>query len=223
MEARLKLNHNIKKNNMKILIVYLLLFNTVWTFKELWLMPYINTFEVTTSVFLNALIKILIWIVPVWLYIKFYLDSNPIHYLKMNNNIKRGLFWGISLSILLFLYFAFQVYFLNEESFNFKLSLNNYINGVLLVGVTEEIVFRGLILQELSKRFTFWKANTVTALLFLVVHYGIWIYEGVFFDFYSHIYVFLVGLIFGLVFKKTGSFWSVVILHSFHNLFVSIS
>ncbi|MBK5461936.1 CPBP family intramembrane metalloprotease [Peribacillus sp. TH27] len=205
-----------------ILILYLVIFNLIWVLKELWLVQYINPLGDVISAFLNALIKISVWIVPVWLYIKFYLHTNPIKYLKMNINIKKGLFLGLFLSLLLGLYFAFEVYILNDQSFNFNLSLGNYLNGILLVGITEEIVFRGLILQELNKRLAFWKANIITSLLFLIVHYAIWIYEGVFFDWWSHIYVFLIGFIFGVVYKKTGSFWSVVILHSFHNLFVSM-
>ncbi|MEI4802291.1 CPBP family intramembrane glutamic endopeptidase [Bacillus sp. FJAT-51639] len=96
------------------------------------------------------------------------------------------------------------------------------MNGILLVGITEEIVFRGFILQELNKILSFWKANIITSFLFLIIHYAIWIYDGVFFDLWSHIYVFLIGIFFGLIFKKTRSLWSVIILHSFHNLFVSI-
>ncbi|WP_232362172.1 CPBP family intramembrane glutamic endopeptidase, partial [Bacillus thuringiensis] len=84
-------------------------------------------------------------------------------------------------------------------------------------------VFRGLILQEISKRLPFWNANLITAFLFLAIHYPIWIYNGDFLNLWSQIYVFLLGLIFGFVFKKTGSLWSVVILHSFHNFFVSIT
>lgn len=219
---RLQLESKVKVNDVKIFLMYLLIFNSVWVFKELWLVQYIDSLSEVTSALINAIIKIVVWIVPVWLYIRCYLHANPIEYLKMNNNLKKGLFWGIFLSLLLGLYFAFEVYILTDQSFNFNLSLGSYLNGVLLVGITEEIVFRGLILQEMNKRLVFWKANIITALLFLIIHYAIWIYEGVFFDLWSHIYVFLVGIIFGLVYKKTDSIWSVVILHSFHNFFVSI-
>lgn len=63
---------------------------------------------------------------------------------------------------------------------------------------------------------TFSKANTITALLFLVIHYPLWIYHETFFNFGTHVYVFLIGLLFGFVYKRTGSLWSVVILHVFH-------
>ena len=221
MEIKLQSESKQIENNVKILLIYLFLFNPVWIFKELWLVQYIEPLSEATSTFLNASIKVLVWIFPVWLYIKYYLHANPIKYLKIKN-VNKGMFWGISLSLLLGLCFAFEVYILNDQSFNFKLSLNNYMNGILLVGITEEIVFRGFILQELNKILSFWKANIITSFLFLIIHYAIWIYDGVFFDLWSHIYVFLIGIFFGLIFKKTRSLWSVIILHSFHNLFVSI-
>ncbi|MGG2016814.1 CPBP family intramembrane glutamic endopeptidase [Bacillus sp. S10(2024)] len=221
MEIKLQPESKPIVNDVKILLIYLFIFNFVWIFKELWLVQYIEPLSEVTSTFLNASIKILMWIFPVCLYIKYYLHTNPIKYLKMED-VNKGMFWGTFLLLLLGLYFIFEASILNDQPFKFKLSLNNYLNGILLVGITEEIVFRGFILQELNKRLSFWKANIITSFLFLIIHYAIWIYDGVFFDLWSHIYVFLIGIFFGLVFKKTGSLWSVVILHSFHNLFVSI-
>ncbi|AZV42890.1 CPBP family intramembrane glutamic endopeptidase [Peribacillus asahii] len=222
METKLNIKIEPKNNNIKLFICYLLLFYFVWAFKELWLVKYIQSFSEAVSAFLTALVKISVWIVPAWLYIKYYLKTNPIDYLKMNINVRKGLFLGVILSILLGLRFALEVYVINNQTFNFTLPLNSYLNVFLLAGITEEIVFRGLILQEISKRMSFWKANFITAFLFLVIHYAIWIYNGEFFDLWGHIYVFLLGLIFGFVYKKTGSLWSVVVLHSFHNFFVII-
>ncbi|WP_084362019.1 CPBP family intramembrane glutamic endopeptidase [Robertmurraya korlensis] len=34
-----------------------------------------------------------------------------------------------------------------------------------MAGLADEIVFRGVILQELNKRLNFWKANVITAFL----------------------------------------------------------
>ncbi|WP_258041128.1 CPBP family intramembrane glutamic endopeptidase, partial [Lysinibacillus sphaericus] len=42
------------------------------------------------------------------------------------------------------------------------------------------------------------------------------------FHFGTHIYVFVLGLLFGFVYKKTGSLWSVIILHALHNFFVTL-
>ena len=225
MEPKLSIEKEVKISDVKIMIGYLFVFYFVWSIKELWLIQYIYSFDETTSAFLEALIKSFIWIVPAWLYIKKYLNTNPIAYLKMNVNVKKGVFWGIVLSILIGLYFAFETYIFNQQSFQYSLSFDDYLNGFLMAGIAEEIVFRGLILQEINKKVTFWKANIVTALLFLVIHYPIWIYNAEFLEFFiagTHIYVFTIGLLLGFVYKKTGSLWSVVLLHTFHNFFVTI-
>ena len=211
-----------KNSDVSIMVGYLVLFYLAWTIKELWLIEYIYSFDEIISPLLEALVKSLVWIVPAGLYIKIYLHSNPVSYLKMNVNVMKGLFWGIVLSLLLGLCLILEAYIFYGVSFHFSLSFDDYLNTFLLAGLAEEIVFRGLILQELNKRLAFWKANVTTALLFLVIHYPIWIYNEVIFQFGSHIYVFLIGLLFGFIYKKTGSLWSVILMHAFHNYILSI-
>ncbi|MDQ0216703.1 membrane protease YdiL (CAAX protease family) [Oikeobacillus pervagus] len=223
METEINVKRESKGSHIKALFLYLFIFYLVWAFKELWLVKYIYLYDETTSALLMAIIKIFVWIVPTCLWIKYYLHINPINYLKMNVHVKRGLFWGVVLSLILGLRFAFEVYILHHQRFHFDLSLTSYLNVFLLSGITEEIVFRGFILQEIGKKMSFWKANLITAFLFLVIHYAVWMYDGIFFDVWSHLYVYLLGLIFGFVYKKTGSLWSVVLLHSFHNLLIMIS
>jgi uncharacterized protein len=222
MESKLSVENNVKNNDAKTMLGFLLIFYLAWSIKELWLIEYIYSFGEIISPLVEALVKGLVWIVPTWLYIKYYLYTNPFDYLKMNVNVKKGLFWGIILSLLVGLYFAIETYIIKQQSFQFSLSIDDYLNVFLMAGIAEEIVFRGFILQELNKKMAFWKANVITALLFLVIHYPVWIYNDIFFHFGTHVYVFTLGLLFGLVYKKTGSLWSVIILHALHNFFVTI-
>jgi len=218
----LSITNKAKINNGRIFIGGLILFYLAWTIKELWLIEYIYMFGEIISPLLEAFVKTMIWIVPIWLYIKYYLNTNPSGYLKMNVNIKKGLLWGTILSLLLGICLISEAFLFNDASFHFSLSFDDYLNTFIMAGLAEEIVFRGLILQELNKRLAFWKANTITALLFLLIHYPIWIYNDIIFQFGSHIYVFFIGLLFGFIFKKTGSLWVVVLVHAFHNFILSI-
>lgn len=219
MQTKVNFENVSPKKELTRFIVYLVLFYLLWTLKELHLFNLPQTND-TLSAILSGLIKILIWIIPIWLYIKYFLHTSPSEYLKLNQNVGKGIFWGIFLSLLLGLYFVVNIYIINKQTFDFSLSLHHYLNVFLLVGITEELVFRGFVLQEINKRISFLGANILSALLFLFIHYPIWIYDGVFFHLGTHIYVFLVGLIFGFIFKKTRSLWSVIILHSFHNFFL---
>lgn len=221
MELNLKAETQVR--GLKALVFYFLAFYMVWALKELWAIHYFRLFGEPTYTLLNALAKIVVWIVPAWLYVKYYLNTNPMNYFHLNINVKKGLFWGVFLSLLDgLLRFGISVFLVKQGTFHFGLPLDSYIDGFLEVGMTEELVFRGLILKEINKRISFWKANGITALLFLFIHYPIWIHNGAFFHFGPHVNIFLLGLLFGYFYKKTGSLWSVVLLHSFYDFFINI-
>ena len=99
------------------------------------------------------------------------------------------------------------------------------LNIILLVGITEEIVFRGFLLKKLMNSFKFWIANTITSVLFVSIHFPIWFYKGLY-EFPSiltaSLTVFILRVIFGYVYKKSGSLWSVIVIHSLYNLLVSL-
>lgn len=211
-----------KSSSVNDMIGLLVLFYVAWTVKELWLIEYIYSFGNILSPLLEAFVKSMVWVVPSWLFIKYYIHNNPVRYLKINENVKKGIIWGFVLSLVLGGFLLLEASIFDDASFHFSLSFDDYLNTFLMAGLAEEIVFRGVILQELNKRLSFWKANVITALLFLVIHYPIWIYNDIIFHFGSHIYVFMIGLLFGLIFKKTGSLWTVILLHASHNFFLSI-
>lgn len=73
--------------------------------------------------------------------------------------------------------------------------------------------------------FRFWVANVITALLFVSIHFPIWVYKDLFAFpniLGSILYVTVMGIIYWFVFKKSNSLWSVIILHSLYNLLVAV-
>lgn len=71
----------------------------------------------------------------------------------------------------------------------------------------EEIVFRGIILNDFRKIFPIWLAILTQALLFGFFH-GNWI-QGV--------YATLLGIVLGIVYYKYRSIWAVIVLHFSYN------
>ncbi|MEK3660129.1 CPBP family intramembrane glutamic endopeptidase [Paenibacillus sp. FSL F4-0236] len=171
----------------------------------------------------SATIKIVVWVIPVILLVIIMEKSKPFSYLQLHHNFRKSLKWTgwVSLALILF-YFVINLIVLNNN-IDFQIGFNGWLNTILLVGITEEIVFRGFLLRKLMDSFRFWIANTVTALLFVSIHFPIWFYKGLFefpYILSSILTVFVLGIIFGFVYKKSNSLWSVIIIHSLYNLLV---
>lgn len=82
----------------------------------------------------------------------------------------------------------------------------------LVAPVTEEILFRGLILRGLLRRFRAWPAIFLSSMLFAVMHLNPW----------QTITAFGLGVIFGWYYHRTGSLWPCIIGHALNNLMVVV-
>ncbi|MCX8129629.1 MAG: CPBP family intramembrane metalloprotease [Clostridia bacterium] len=100
---------------------------------------------------------------------------------------------------------------MTEEAFNMLFKNNNVfvlLLGIGIVGpIIEEIIFRGLIQNELKRNMNIAAALFIQALLFGVYHLNLT----------QAIYAFPLGLILGLVFLQTGSIWGSILVHIFFN------
>ena len=83
----------------------------------------------------------------------------------------------------------------------------NFVSSVILAPLTEEVIFRGLVLQGLLERYSPRFSIVISALMF-----GIW--HG---NMQQVIGSTMSGLGLGWVFAKTRSLWVVIGLHAFHN------
>lgn|SRR5690606_10833717 len=205
--------------------VYFILFYLIWTFRELWLVDFINTMDPNVAAIVGAVIKLLVWVAPIIILVKLVEKKEPLKFLGLRENLSKGFGWATWVSFALVIYFIMVNLLFSQTELNLNLGLHTWLNTVILVGITEEIVFRGFILRKLMQQFTFWKANSITALLFLTIHFPIWFHHGLFESpgiLFTFIQVFIIGFIFGLIYRKSNSLWSVIIIHSVYNLGVSI-
>jgi len=179
----------------------------------------------TIAATVGAVIKLLVWVIPVIVLVKLVEKKEPLNFLGLRENLSKGLSWAAWVSVALVIYFIVVNLFFLQNDLEFNLGFHTWLNTVILVGITEEIVFRGFILRKLMQQFTFWKANSITAFLFLTIHFPIWFRHGLFESpgiLFTFIQVFIIGFIFGVIYKKTNSLWSVIIIHSVYNLGVAI-
>jgi membrane protease YdiL (CAAX protease family) len=110
--------------------------------------------------------------------------------------------------------------------FHFNKNIGDWINTFLIVGFTEEILFRGFILNKLKQHTSFGKANLIQAVLFILIHVPVWISLNKQYFVIGSIweYLWAVGFVFlfciamGYIVKKTNSLWPAILIHSFGDL-----
>ena len=197
-----------------------------------WINPWVTStfiyntpwFEVAWSVG-----KAFIWIAPVFIFLKWIDKEKPIQYLNFGYNLPKGLLWGVILS-LVWIGISFIVeYCFKDKQYTFNIILHYWVGGAL-VGLFEEIPFRGYLLPKLEDHFkSFWMANIFTTLICLLSYFPKWftsVPPGTSTDqIYQRLGVLILpvliwSLVFGYIYKKTNNLWTVIILHSVTSLLV---
>lgn len=209
---------NQKKITILEISIFFILFMIAHTFEV-----YLNAHTLLKSHYILALfVRLIIWALPV---ILLTLKQNPLKYLKLYNNVFRGLTIGIITGLILITLRCLIIYLIKGFiTFNFNIPVGFWLNGIIFVGLSEEVVFRGYLLQKIESISSFWIANIISAFLFAIMHFPIWIMVKnlgaleIISEIRSMIFM---GLIFGYVFKKAQSLWSPIIAHSVNN-FMSI-
>lgn len=171
-------------------------------------------------------LKILIWLIPAIFLIRAY--SSRL-YLPLEEMFQRKVNWVKLLPIFLF----FTVYLIGGAYYDFdgKISISQdfvwpQLLWVLFVGVTEEMAFRGWLLnatiKDASKRKQ-WAMVSINSVLFLGIHLSIWTYTnqlGVVFSSFSFLSVIALSFIFSCTFIKTKSIVPSIILHMYWDLLI---
>ncbi|HKV39849.1 MAG TPA: CPBP family intramembrane glutamic endopeptidase [Blastocatellia bacterium] len=99
-----------------------------------------------------------------------------------------------------------------------------FFGGVLISPITEEITFRGAILEALKQRYSFTVANLITAILFLGSHMPGWYFQGrlTFMlknPFGGALTILWLGLVFGYVAYRSKSVAASTLTHFLNNFF----
>ena len=179
-----------------------------------------------TAVLIPLLFRLTVWTLPVILWI-LARRRNPLLDLRLYPHVVRGLAWGTAVSLL---WVAADLIgrsvLTGAWHLNFDIGFGRWVNGVILVGLSEEVVFRGFYLPALTARFGFHRANAVQSLMFLGIHLPGWTLSGQLLrpgavQLCASIAVF--GLIAGLLLRRSRSLWACMLFHSFNNLASFIS
>ena len=200
--------------------LYLVIFFLIWSIRELIVRPvWLNQFDGLTWQVLESTMKLLVWTLPAILLIKYFEDDMWISLKEMFTNRLR---WFKSAPVLLLVLFPIvSALFLHGELLVApSFEAVELIQGVMFVGITEEIVFRGFLLNAFLKRMKIWKAVALDATLFALIHFPIWIYTG--FDLAmilsNSVQILAISTFFAFSFYKTKNIFVPIALHMIWNL-----
>jgi membrane protease YdiL (CAAX protease family) len=126
-----------------------------------------------TYALLNLGLRLLIWVLPVLLYLRYVDRVEPFGYLGLRRHVGRGVAVAAGVTALNLL--GSIARFGPPHPVAQSITWNSVLGTSLLVGFIEEIPYRGFILQKLAERIDFWLANAITSLLFVAIHVPGWI------------------------------------------------
>ena len=194
-----------------VLVMYTIILYSFWSLLELFLKTKIGIDEFTKEVY----IKCVVWLVPaILIHFNF---SNDMFIKKEEMYLLNKKCW---IAVPMMLLFAIYI-IINEYLVNGKLEINesfgiNTVVEVLSIAVGEEMVFRGLFLSAILRDKKKYLAVFINSLLFLAIHFPVWIQSGTFISAFTSggfITVLLLSCIFSFAFIKTKSIWTAVFLH----------
>ena len=208
---------------LSVLIVYVIIFYCVWTLWEFFGKPFISStveHEYLSQFLKSGVVKNLVWTLPAILLVNHFRNDVYVGLREMFS-VKAA-----SLKYLL-ICFLFTVYLFAGAllqrgyisiSENFRIS---DLIIVLFVGLTEEMVFRGWLLNATVREQKKWAPIIINSVMFLLIHFPIWICEGHFvenFQNFSFLCIMVLSVIFSWTFLKSRTIWVPIFLHMYWDL-----
>lgn len=165
--------------------------------------------------------KIIIWILPaLWLLA---LSGRSIQGVINLCNWRGWLIWGCGIGLLLGLTGFIPNYLQGNPVLPMQFSFP-LLNVLVIAPAFEEFLMRGAIMGNLQTTYTFFTANMITSLMFVVLHIPGWYFMGVLSATLTQpvggaLSVFLVSLAFGYAAQRSHSVMGGVLAHFLNNLF----
>lgn len=165
-------------------------------------------------------LKVVLWILPAF-YVMRYAGVDLVAAFK-GNGIRPILLWGVGAGLLIGAEVIVRKW-LGQQPYVVAFSWP-FVNAVIIAPIVEEIVFRGAVLFGLMKRYRFHMANVIASLLFVGAHLPGWHFSGVLIQNLTQplggaLSIFVLGLIFGFVVRKSRSIAGGIVAHGINNFF----
>ena len=194
-------------------LTYVAAFHLTWMVWPFVLYPRLTAIGDATLAYalLNISLRLLLWVVPVVLYLSLVDHVDPVEYLRLSTLRGRGVAVAIVVTVLNFAgsVARFGVPHPTLQS----LTWNSVLGTSLMVGVIEEIPYRGFMLRKFTERIGRWPATLITSLLFVSIHVPGWIALHVL-SVDRIVMIFVFGVTMSLIVMYSRSLWAAIIAHS---------
>ena len=210
-----------------VIIIYLILFYTAWALHEFFGKPFLQSIfptEHAANLFSSFLIKNLVWTLPALLLVKHFRSEVHIPLKEMFTNK----FKVLPLILVLlgitgyFLITAYRTHGALKIKEDFGIY---YVLLYILTGITEESVFRGWLLNATYKKEKEWQMLLLNGVMFLCVHFPIWIITGKFIPMFtslSFLFIFPLSILFSLCFLKNRNIIPAMIVHAYWDILTAV-
>jgi membrane protease YdiL (CAAX protease family) len=197
-----------------VYIVYLFVVQTVysWIYSESQFLREQSALQIS--------IRLITWTIPVLAFLAI-TKRDILLFLALRRNALRGFCWGIVAGLAII---SGQAAFLYATKgtvrINLDLGWGLWWKAIILVGFSEEVVFRGFVMRHLCARTHFGVANLIQSCLFLLIHCPGWlllgqfVYPGIV---HSAGYILALSIFLGFVANKSRSLWACMLIHSASN------
>ena len=215
----------VKKRKLSVLHIgiYLVVFFTVWSVRELYIRPiFLDCLDGIAFGLAESAIKLLVWTLPAALLIRHFRDDMWISLKEMFNSRPR---WFKDAPLLLIVFVPLvRAGIWGGFQINPDFVPSALISSVLFVGITEELVFRGFLLNAFLIKLGMPYAIALDAVLFTLIHFPIWIYRGFTISEFlaASIAIPILSVFFAYSFIKTKNIFIPIILHMIWNLQVGL-
>ena len=208
----------IKNKNLSIaLILFCIILYLIWSVLEVLVIPQIELQQISIDIIKEIILKIIIWLIPAIILIRHF---NKYMY------IKKGEIISANLNCLRFIpvFLLFTVYhFISAYVQKGQISISESFGVVDIViafsvGISEEMVFRGWLLNSTLNDKQKWVPVLINATMFLVIHFPIWIREGLFINYIvngAFLSIIILSIIFSWTFIKSKSIIIPAALHMY--------
>lgn len=209
-----------KKTKLYALIIYIVAFYTIWAVYEFFGKPVVNSVfenEAIAMLIKSGVIKNLAWTLPAALLVHHFRSDVYVSLIEMFTTKVQ---WLKFLPVFL----VFTAYnLLTALVWNGRITITqgfgmDDIILLLFVGLTEEMAFRGWLLNATFREDKKWLCIGINALMFLAIHFPRWICDGIFvyyFAGFGFLGIIGLGIIFGWSFVKSRNILVPIVLHMY--------